>query len=128
MQKYVPLIARTFLSVIFLRSGLVKIFGFAGTQEYMTTQGIPMELTGVLLIGAIILEIAGGVSVLLGYQARWGAIALLIFLVPATLIFHTNFADNIQVIQFLKNLAIMGGLLMVVTYGSGPLSVGSNGN
>ncbi len=122
MQKYTPLVARTFLSIIFLRSGITKIFGFAGTQEYMASQGIPTGLTGVLLLAAIVLEILGGLSVLLGYRARWGAIALLVFLVPTTLIFHTDFADSMQVIQFLKNLAIVGGLLMIVSYGSGPLS------
>ena len=123
MQTYIPLIARTFLSIIFLRSGITKIMGFAGTQEYMAAQGIPSGLTGMLLVAAIALELLGGLSVLLGYRARWGAIALIIFLIPATLIFHINFADSMQVIQFFKNLAIMGGLLMLVVYGSGPMSL-----
>lgn len=126
MQQYLPLLARTFLSIIFIRSGCLKIFSFAATQGYMATQGIPSGLTGVLLGAAIVLELLGGFLVLLGYRARWGAIVLMIFLIPATLIFHTNFAENIQVIQFFKNLAIMGGLLMIVTYGAGPLSLEAN--
>lgn len=123
MQRFVPLAARAMLSAIFLRSGLLKIFGFAGTQQYIAGKGIPLQFTAVLLAGAIIFELVGGLSVLLGYKARWGASALIIFLVPTTLIFHTDFSQSSEVIQFLKNLAILGGLLMVFTYGSGPVSL-----
>jgi putative oxidoreductase len=123
MQKYIPLIARAFLAAIFLRSGFEKITGFAGTQQYMAKSGIPLQLTGLLLVGAIVFELLGGFSVLLGYKARWGSILLILFLIPATLIFHTDFADRMQIIQFMKNLAILGGLLMVYYYGSGPISL-----
>lgn len=122
-MKYIPLAARVFLSVIFIRSGISKILGFAGTQQFMASAGIPSGLTGILLVGAILAEVLGGLSVLLGFKARWGAIALVLFLIPTTLIFHTNFADDSQVGAFLKNLAIMGGLLMVFYTGAGPLSV-----
>jgi putative oxidoreductase len=121
MQNFIPLIARILLSAIFLRSGIGKIIDFAGTQQSMASAGIP--LTGLFLVGAIVFELVGAISVLLGYKTRWGAIALIIFLIPATLIFHTNFADSMQVIQFLKNLAILGGLLMVVAYGPGMASL-----
>lgn len=121
MQNLIPLIARILLSAIFLRSGIGKIIDFAGTQQSMASAGIP--LTGFFLVGAIVFELVGGISVLLGYKARWGAIALTIFLIPATLIFHTNFADSMQVSQFMKNLAILGGLLMVVAYGPGSISL-----
>lgn len=123
MQKYIPLVARAFLATIFLYSAFGKITGFSGTQQYMAASGIPQALTGLLLVGAIILELFGGLSVLLGYKARWGAIALILFLIPATLIFHTNFAQPMQLIQFMKNLGLLGGLLMVYAFGSGPLSV-----
>lgn len=122
-MNYIPLVARIFLSVIFLRSGISKILDFGGTQQFMAASGIPLVLTGLLLVGSILFELAGGLSVLLGYKPRWGAIALIIFLVPTTLIFHTNFAEEMQVIQFLKNLALIGGLLMVVYFGSGPVSL-----
>ncbi len=122
-MNYIPLVARIFLSVIFLRSGISKILDFGGTQQFMAANGIPLALTGLLLVGSIILELAGGLSVLLGYKARWGAIALIVFLIPTTLIFHTNFAEEMQVIQFLKNLALIGGLLMVVYFGSVPVSI-----
>jgi uncharacterized membrane protein YphA (DoxX/SURF4 family) len=127
-MNYIPLVARIFLAVIFLRSGISKILDFSGTQQFMSANGIPLALTGLLLVGSIIFELAGGLSVLLGYKARWGAIALIIFLIPATLIFHTNFAEEMQVIQFLKNLALMGGLLMVVYFSSGPVSVDARSN
>lgn len=121
-MNYIPLVARIFLTVIFLRSGIGKILDFGGTQQLMATKGIPLALTGLLLVGSIICELGGGLSVLLGYKARWGAIALILFLIPTTLIFHTNFAEEMQVIQFLKNLALVGGLLMVFYFGSGPVS------
>ncbi len=121
MQRYIPLVARAFLSAIFLKSAFDKIADPAGTQQYMAANGMP--LTGLFLVAAIIVELVGGLSVLLGYKAKWGAIALILFLIPATIIFHTNFADRIQVIQFMKNLAIMGGLLMVYDFGSGPVSL-----
>ncbi|MUL39416.1 DoxX family protein [Gloeocapsopsis dulcis] len=122
-MNYIPLAARVFLSVIFLRSGINKILDFAGTQEFMASTGIPAGLTGFLLVGSIILELLGALSVILGYKARWGAIALIVFLVPTTLLFHTNFAEDMQINQFLKNLGLIGGLLMVVYFGSGPISV-----
>ncbi len=121
MQNFVPLIARILLSIVFIRSGISKIMDPAGTQQFMASAGIP--LTGLFLVSAIGFELVGAISVLLGYKTRWGAIALIIFLIPATLIFHTNFANSMQAIQFLKNLAIIGGLLMVVAYGPGSISL-----
>ena len=121
MQNFIPLIGRTLLSLIFINSAIGKIFGFAGTAQYMASHGMPMP--SVLLVGAIVLELVGGLSVLLGYRAKTGAVMLLIFLIPATLIFHNDLADRVQMIMFMKNLAIMGGLLMVVSFGSGPLSL-----
>ncbi len=79
-------------------------------------------LTGLFIVAAIAIELAGGLSVLLGYKTRWGAIALTLFLIPATLIFHTNFADQMQTIHVMKNLAILGGLLMIIQYGAGRIS------
>jgi putative oxidoreductase len=67
--------------------------------------------------------VGGGLSVLLGYKARLGALLLIGFLIPATLIFHTNFSEPQQEIQFMKNLGLMGGLLMVVAFGAGPVSL-----
>lgn len=121
MEKYIPLVARAFLAAIFLKSGFDKITGFSGTEQMMAGKGIP--LTPLLLVGAIVFELLGGLSVLLGYKARWGAILLILFLIPTTLIFHTDFAERMQMSQFLKNLALIGGLLMVYYAGAGPVSL-----
>jgi putative oxidoreductase len=120
-QRFIPLIARTFLSVIFLRSGFNKLFDPTGTREQIAGAGIP--LAGLVLIFTILFEIAGALSIILGYKARIGAILLTIFLIPATLVFHNPLADPTETIQFLKNLSILGGLLMVYAFGSGPLSL-----
>lgn len=121
LQRFVPLVARTFLALIFIQSGINKLLDFAGTQEMMAGQGIP--LTSLVLFFAILFEILGGLLVILGFKARLGAILLLIFLIPTTLVFHNPIADPTQTTQFLKNLSIMGGLLMVLAFGSGSLSL-----
>jgi putative oxidoreductase len=121
IQSYIPLIARALLSALFLWSGVNKALDPVGTQQYMAAHG--MIFTEALLMAAIVIEIGGALSVLLGYRARLGAAALALFLVPATLIFHTNFAEPTQQIMFMKNLAIFGGLLMVVQFGSGPVAI-----
>ncbi|MEM7052033.1 MAG: DoxX family protein [Acidobacteriota bacterium] len=123
MQKIAPLLGRILLSGIFLMSAFGKITDFAGSQAYMESKGMPM--TGLLLAGAIVLELFGGLSLVTGFKARLGALALIIFLIPATLIFHTNFADQMEVIAFLKNLSILGGLLMVYAFGPGSPALGS---
>ncbi|MEO0646036.1 MAG: DoxX family protein [Cyanobacteria bacterium J06650_10] len=120
-QKYTPLIARTFIAVIFIMTGINKITGFAGTQQQITSVGIP--LAALVTVFTIVFEIVGGLSLILGYKARIGGILLLLFLVPATLMFHNPVVDPTQMIQFMKNLAIIGGLLMVTVYGSGPVSL-----
>jgi len=121
MQKYTPLVARILLSAIFLKSGVDHIFNSAKTQQLIASKGIP--LAHLLLIVTILVLLAGGLSVLLGYKARLGALLLIGFLIPTTLIFHTDFSDRLQEIQFLKNLGLMGGLLMVVTFGAGAVSL-----
>ena len=111
------LVARVLLSSIFLFSGVKKVFAFSGTQAYMAQHG--MKMTGLFLILAILLEVGGGLSVLLGYFPRLGALALLLFLLPTTAVFHRDFANPAQVVQFSKNVAIMGGLFAVLSAGGG---------
>ncbi len=121
MQKFTLLVGRILLCAIFVMSGIKKITGFAGTQQYMAAHGMP--LTSLFLIGAIFLELGGGLSLLLGYRAKWGAVALIIFLIPTTLIFHTKFSEPVQVIMFMKNLAMLGGLLLMASSGAGSISL-----
>ncbi|MEO1673201.1 MAG: DoxX family protein, partial [Cyanobacteria bacterium J06631_2] len=117
VNDYQSLLARTYHATIFLWSGINKILDPNASLEKMSAQGMP--LTSFLLVGAIALEILGGLSVLLGIKARWGAAMLVIFLVPATLIFHTDFSTELEQAMFLKNLAMLGGLLMLIQHGGG---------
>ena len=118
-NSFLSLLSRIFLAAIFLWSGVNKILHPLTTQENMSAHGMP--LTSIFLIAAIALEILGGLSVLLGIKPRWGATMLVIFLIPATLIFHTDLSTEIEQAMFLKNLAMLGGLLMLIQHGGGNL-------
>ena len=119
IDNYLSLLARIFISALFLWSGTNKIIDPVATQENMSAHGMP--LTSVFLVGAIALEILGALSILLGIKTRWGAAMLIIFLIPATIIFHTDFSTEIEQAMFLKNLAMLGGLLMLIRYGGGSM-------
>ncbi len=120
-RNYIPLIARIFIAVIFIQSGFSKLMNFGGTQEVIAGKGLP--LAGLVTVFTILFELGGGAAVITGFKARIGAILLMLFLIPATFVFHNFLADPSQLTQFLKNLAIMGGLLQLITYGPGPLSL-----
>ncbi len=120
-QKYSSLIARSAIAIIFLHSGIGKLSNFGGTVEQIAGAGLP--LAGLVAIFTIAFQLLGGASLVVGYKARIGSGLLLAFLVPATLVFHNPIADPTQMIQFLKNLAIIGGLLMVIAHGAGPISL-----
>ncbi len=87
----------------------------------MASKGLPM--TEALLALTILIELGAGLLLVLGYKARWAAFAIFLFLIPVTLIFHPFWADPQEMNSFMKNLAIMGGMLYIVTYGSGPYSL-----
>lgn len=130
IERYAPLAGRILLSLIFIISGAGKIFGFSQTAAFMQAQGLP--LASLLLAATIALEIIGGLAILLGFKARALALLLFLFLIPTTIIFHNFWAASgeavqMQVAHFLKNLGIMGGLLYVVAYGAGPLSIDNAG-
>jgi putative oxidoreductase len=108
------LLGRILLALIFILSGSGKIGGYAETVDQMTKVGIP----GALLPLVIILELAAGLLLVIGWQTRIAALALVGFTLLATYFFHLDFGDRGQVIRILKNLAIFGGLLALV--GSGP--------
>jgi putative oxidoreductase len=120
------LLGRVFLAAIFLQSGVDKVLHYEPTLKAMTSRGMP--LPELLIVPAIVLLLAGSISLLLGWKARWGALALIVFTIPATLYFH-NFWDYPQaqyvnqLHHFFKNLAIVGGLLVVLGLGSGPMSL-----
>jgi len=119
MNKYNSVIARVLLAQIFVLAGLLKITAYAGTQGYMEMMGVP----GMLLPLVIILELGGGLALLLGWQARWIAYALAAFSIISAVIFHSNLADQTQMIMFMKNFAIAGGMLLIAEHGAGAFSL-----
>ncbi len=110
---------RILLALMFLIAGINKISGYAGMQGYMESMGVP----GALLPLVIALEVLGGITLMLGWHTRVTAFLLAGFTLLATLIFHSNLGDQTQMLFFLKNLSITGGLLMVVSHGAGPYSI-----
>ena len=119
MNRYSSVVARVLLAQIFIMAGISKISGYAGTQGYMDAMGVP----GMLLPLVIILELGGGLAILVGWQTRWTAYALGGFTVIAAIIFHSNFADQTHMIMFMKNLALTGGLLLLAEHGAGAFSL-----
>ena len=120
-MKYIPLAARICLCLIFLKAGIGKIFGYSSTVEMMANKGLP--IADVLLIFTIAFQLLGGLSLLLGYKVKLGSILLILFLIPATLVFHNPLADPNEINAFLKNIGLIGGLLMVIYVGAGALSI-----
>lgn len=110
---------RLLLAAIFLIAGTSKIAGYAGTVGYMQSKGVP----GALLPLVIATELGGGLLVVLGLWTRAAAVALAGFSLLSAVIFHTDFADPMQQINFLKNAAIAGGFLVLATQGAGALSL-----
>lgn len=115
MDRFLNLAARILMAQIFIISGIGKITGYAGTQAYMAKAGVP----AVLLPLVILTELGGALALLFGFQARWAALALAGFSLLAALLFHLHPGDQMQMINFMKNLAMAGGLLMVVRHGAG---------
>lgn len=109
-------VGRAFLGALFLFSGLLKIAGFASVAGWMASAGLPAA--NVLLVLTIAIEVGGGLLLVIGWQSRIAALVLAVFLVPVTIVFHGFWnADaahfNDQLTAFLKNLAILGGMLLV---------------
>jgi len=126
INRYGPLVGRLLIAAIFVFSGFGKITGFEGTVGYIASKGLPLPQLGA--IAAIIVELGGGILLVLGWKARWAAAAMMIFTLAAAAIFHNfwavppDMAQN-QMIHFMKNICMAGGLMYVVVFGSGPLSI-----
>lgn len=133
-KKYGPLVGRLLIANIFIVAGFKKIGGFAGTAGYMAAKmGLPQDslLINAMLAATIVIELGGGLLILLGWQARWAATAILLWMLPVTWIFHAYWGlpaneMQMQMIQFQKNLAIMGGLLYIIAFGPGAHSLGKD--
>ena len=119
--SHVAALGRLLLAVIFLVSGVCKILAPAMTQGYIAAAGLPFPSVAYLI--AIVIEVGGATLLILGFQTRPAALVLAIFSVAAALGFHHDFADQDQLLHFLKNISMAGGLLQVVAFGAGSFSI-----
>jgi len=122
-------VGRILIALIFVVSGFGKISGFEGIVGYIASKGLPLPEFAAM--AAVVIELGGGLMVMFGWKARWAAAAMFVFTAVAALIFHNFWAvpavqSQNQMIHFMKNVSMLGGLLYVIVYGSGPLSVDSS--
>src|ERR1700676_5102673 len=113
--RYLPVIGRLLIALIFLISGFGKIVAPEMTQGYIASAGLPSPLVGYLI--AIAAEVDGGILLVVGFQTRIVALVMAAFTVATALYFHHDFGDQNQMIYFLKNIAMTGGLLQIVAFG-----------
>ena len=127
IKEWGPVSGRVLLSLIFLMSGIGKITGFAGQAAYAAKSGVP--LAEVAIAVSIVAEIGGALMIILGWKARIGAAILFAWMIPVNFYMHAFWGmtdptwKQIHMIMFMKNLAIMGGMLLIMAYGSGPKSL-----
>lgn len=121
MHAVFPLFGRLLFALIFLVSGVQKVVNFGVQHARLEAQGFPLAV--LFLVGAILVEVIGALFLIAGFRTRWAALLLFLYLIPTTLVFHSDFGDPQQAINFLKNLAIMGGLLFAAAHGPGAVSV-----
>ncbi|MDC0179377.1 DoxX family protein [Candidatus Pelagibacter sp.] len=119
MTNILDLVARVFISLIFLLSGINKIGNYEGTVGWMESIGMP----GILLIPAIILEIVAPMLIMIGYKVKISAALLSVFCVATAIIFHSDFSDQMQFISFMKNIGLAGGFLFIVVNGAKDFSL-----
>ena len=126
INDVVALVGRILLAAIFIKSGFGKIAGFEGTVGYIASKGLPLPQIGAIV--AILVELGGGILLAIGFKARWAGLVLAIFTLAAGILFHDYWAAEAaqkmaQQINFWKNVAIAGGMLMVFAFGPGRFSV-----
>jgi putative oxidoreductase len=120
--RYLPFVGRLFIGLPFMMSGLSKVANYAGTTALIKSSALPLPPT-LAYGGAIAVEVGCGLLVIVGYQTRIAAAIFCLFCLATAVFFHTNFSDPNQIFHFIKNLVMTGGLLQVVTYGAGALSL-----
>jgi putative oxidoreductase len=120
-NRYLPLLGRVMIGAPFIMSGLGKLMAHDATVAYIGSVGLPLpQLAWVI---ALLVEIGGGALLISGFRARLVALVMALFALATALSFHRNFADQNQMIHFLKNVMLAGGLLQIVYFGAGPLSI-----
>ena len=126
LQNPLALIGRILLALMFVLAGFTKIGGFAGTVGYMQAKGIPAA--SVLAVLTIVLELVGGLALVFGFYTRWAALALGLFTLLVTFIFHNFWAQPeaqqmIQQLMFMKNISVVGGMFVLAAFGAGAFSL-----
>jgi putative oxidoreductase len=121
LPRYLPALGRLLIAVLFVLAGFGKLMAPGATQAYIASAGLPVPIAAYGI--AVIVELGGGILLILGWQTRIVALVLAVFCIATALGFHNNLADRLQQIQLLKNLAICGGLLQIVAFGAGAFSL-----
>ncbi|HWD12769.1 DoxX family protein [Pseudochrobactrum sp. sp1633] len=121
----VILIARIFLSILFILAGWAKLTGLEGTAQYFGAIGLPVPTVTAVLVGLV--EFVGGLAILVGFKTRIAAVIVALFTIGATLVAHMDFAEGMNAMMAQKNLAIAGGLLLLAITGAGAFSVDGRG-
>ncbi|NTV88157.1 MAG: DoxX family protein [Burkholderiaceae bacterium] len=126
LQNPLSLVGRLLLALLFLPAGISKIGGFAGTVGYIGSKGLPMPELGAVI--AIVVEVLGGLALIAGFGTRAAALVLAVFTLVATVVFHAYWAvpaemQMVQQLMFFKNIAVVGGLLVLAAFGAGGWSL-----
>lgn len=126
LQNPLSLTGRLLLALLFLPAGISKIGGFAGTVGYIASKGLPMPTAGAAI--AVLVEVLGGLALIAGFGTRIAALVLAVFTLLATVFFHAYWAvpaemQMVQQLMFFKNIAVVGGLLVLAAYGAGAWSL-----
>ena len=121
MNDAAAALGRLLISVIFVIGGFEKLVGFDGTVGYMAKYGLPLPLLAAIV--AVVVELGGGILLILGWQIRLVGLVLAVWSIATAVVAHSNFADTDMAIHFMKNLAMAGGLLQLVAFGAGAWSL-----
>lgn len=121
LLPWAPLVARILVGGTFVLAGINKLQNFDATVGFAQSMGIPSPEIAIVI--AIVIELLGGLSVMLGYRIFWGALGLAVFTVIVSFLFHANFADPMQQTLFTKNMGIVAALLYMVRFGAGRMAI-----
>jgi putative oxidoreductase len=126
LNSVAPLLGRIMIALVFLLSGIMKAVNFTLTADQMAAKGIPAVET--LLMLSIVIEIVASLMIISGFKARWGALTLLLWMIPVNILYHNFWAMEgseqfLHRIMFLKNISLMGAMVYIISYGPGTKSI-----
>ena len=130
IKQWGPLAGRVLISLVFLMSGLGKVFQFDGQVAYAASQGVPFASLAIMI--SIVAELAAVTMIIIGYKARLGALILFVWMIPVSIMLHAFWniedpmAQQMHMIMFMKNLAMMGAMLLIMAFGPGPKSINND--